>query len=87
MPENSPEPSATDSADYRPTPAELDKARAEVAAYSPDGRYCYACGALRYIVEELVTGHANEHVIATARHALALAAVAREAPSDRTEIA
>ncbi|MBL7487612.1 hypothetical protein I6A60_13680 [Frankia sp. AgB1.9] len=85
MPENSSDPSASDSADYQPTAAELDRARAELATYSPEGRYFYACGSLRYIAEELVAGRANEHTIAAARHALAMAAIAKEIPSDQPD--
>ncbi len=40
--------------DYRPTAAELARARAEVARYPLDARYSYACGALRFVAEELV---------------------------------
>jgi len=87
MPENSPDPSANDSADYHPTAAELARARAEVARYPLDAWYSYACGALRFVAEEVVTGRADEFTIAAARYALALAEVARESPSDRQEVA
>ncbi|MDT3444279.1 hypothetical protein [Pseudofrankia sp. BMG5.37] len=87
MPENRPDPSAKDSADYRPTAAELTKARAEVARYPLDAQYSYACGALRFVAEEVVAGRADEFTIVAARYALALAEVARESPSDRQEMA
>ncbi len=82
MPENRPDSSAEDSAEYRPTTAELARARAEMAPYSLDARYSYACGALRYVAEEFVTGRANEFTIGAARYALALAAMARDSSAE-----
>ncbi|ADP78114.1 hypothetical protein [Pseudofrankia inefficax] len=87
MPENTPDPSASDSADYHPTPVELDRALAEMARVSLQGHYAYACGALRFVAEELVTGRADEHTIAAARYALALAEVARGASDHLPEVA
>ncbi|OHV33636.1 MULTISPECIES: hypothetical protein [Pseudofrankia] len=87
MPENRPDPFANDSVDYRPTAAELTRARAEVAHYPLDARYSYACGALRFVAEEIVAGRTDQFTIAAARYALALAEVARESSNDRQEVA
>ncbi|WP_045875086.1 hypothetical protein [Pseudofrankia sp. DC12] len=85
MPENSANPPASDSAYYRSTPAELARAHAEMASYSADQRYVYACGALRYVAQEVATARVDTATVAAARYALALAQAARETPIDRTE--
>jgi hypothetical protein len=85
MPENVSDHIPSDLKEHALTTAEMDRARGELARIRPENWHVYACGALRFVAEEIVTGRANQYTVAAARYGLALALAANEPldiPSD-----